>query len=122
LDDSLITALGITIIGMSLLFLSLVFFYGLLSFLTATIKDRSSTSTHPPDEEGGEAEIDHQEKIRVRAAALAIALARAEAEQRPGFAILPAPHEAVTDQPSSPWWNLHHQRLLSLNPDRRRSR
>jgi Na+-transporting methylmalonyl-CoA/oxaloacetate decarboxylase gamma subunit len=108
------TALAITAIGMTLLFLTLAFFYGLLSAMARFIEDRRSGNSDEavvaPD--GGDADAP------LRAAAIAVALARAGAEERavPRGAPLPP-------QPSpgpSPWWAAHHQRRLGPNPGVRR--
>jgi hypothetical protein len=112
--DTLPIALAITAIGMTLLFLTLAFFYGLLTLLTAAIRDGAgaevpgATAGQSPakpapggDEEGG----------RLRAAAIAVALARAEADA--GTA---APREGSVGA----WWALHHgQRLTRSNTARR---
>ena len=47
MDSALLTVLTISAIGMSLLFLSLVLFYGIISVLTAATRDRSSASLSP---------------------------------------------------------------------------
>ncbi len=105
----LMVVLVITAVGMTLLFLALAFFYGLLSLLTAAIQDRSreperNAATEPAEEEA-----------RLQAAALAVALARAEAE----LTASPTTGEATASLPVSPWWALHHQRRLTPHPTRR---
>ncbi len=126
MESSLFTAMTITVIGMSLLFLSLVAFYGLLSLLAAVTKDRHSpagptvgTGTRGSGEEG-------REEALLRAAAVAIALARAQAERRTEPARGPdtptgqarEPASTAGDRQVSPWWVLHHQRQMALKRDR----
>ena len=116
MDNALTTALLITVIGMTLLFGSLLLFYGLLSLLTATVKDRPSTTAQSTEEKEGA----RQHEMSLRAAAIAIALARAEAEQRSG----PPAVSGEVQSPSgivSPWWTLHHQRQLTPHQGTRRN-
>lgn len=125
MDNSLGIALIIAAVGMSLLFLSLAFFYGLLSFLTAAVKDKPKSPAQQAAgrEQGKAAEGRGEEKEpRLRAAAVAIALARAEAEAGYSLAATPAMDEPPGDQPVSPWWSLHHQRQMSLEPSAWRRR
>jgi Na+-transporting methylmalonyl-CoA/oxaloacetate decarboxylase gamma subunit len=114
LENSLVTALGLTAVGMTLLFLALAFFYGLLSLMMAVIKDHPSqtASTGELDAEPGE------QDLLLQAAAIAVALARAEAEQGLPLAGLPAHDESAGLV--SPWWALHHQRQLALSSKARR--
>jgi Na+-transporting methylmalonyl-CoA/oxaloacetate decarboxylase gamma subunit len=119
LENSVATALVITVIGMTLLFLSLLLFYGLLSLLTATVKDRPSPvaeSASAPTQASAE------EVTVLRAAAIAIALARAEAEQGAGLTAAPPLDVAGTEGQTSPWWAFHHQRQLARQGDARRDR
>jgi Na+-transporting methylmalonyl-CoA/oxaloacetate decarboxylase gamma subunit len=125
LDSSLGIALIITAIGMTLLFLSLVLFYGMLSLLTAVIKDKPT----PPaqrvvERDDGDTKEDRsrREESVLRAAAVAIALARAEMEQVSKFSAGIATGEASTRQPASLWWSLHHQRQLTPHPNAWRRR
>jgi hypothetical protein len=108
------TALAITAIGMTLLFLTLAFFYGLLSAMARFIEDRrpgsSDDAVVAPD--AGDAEA------ALRAAAIAVALARAGAEGR--AVSRGAPRQAVPSPGPSPWWAAHHQRRLDPNPPIRR--
>ena len=110
------TALAITAIGMTLLFLTLAFFYGLLSAMGSVIEDRRSGSKSvavtPPAANDREAAL--------RAAAIAVALARASAEE--GAASAGALLHAGPSSGTSPWWALHHQRSLGHNPPVRRPR
>lgn len=122
--SSLGISLIITAIGMTLLFLSLVLFYGMLSLLTAFIKDKPTPPTqHVVERNEGSTEKDRsrREESVLRAAAVAVALARAETEQSSKF---PAEitTEASTRQQASPWWSLHHQRQLTPYPNPRRRR
>lgn len=115
MDDSLVQVLIISAAGMTLLFLALAFFYGLLALVTSVARDRFAGSA-APTEAGVETEA------TLRAAAIAVALARAEAEQRP----IPAGERleggAVADGLVSPWWALHHQRQVASNSTMRRIR
>jgi hypothetical protein len=125
-------SLGITAIGMTLLFLALAFFYGLLSLMTSVMQDRRL----PPEPQAAgrrkaaqglqaakELESDRAAAeagpglVRRRAAAIAVALARAEAAATGPAPRPPAPQEAG---PASAWWALHHQRRLQ--PGTRRQR
>jgi len=126
LESSLFTALTITVIGMSLLFLSLVAFYGLLSLLAAATKDRRSLAARTVETGMRGAGDEDRDEALLRVTAVAIALARAQAERRiepePVSGALagqtggPAPTAA--DQQVSPWWALHHQRQMALKRDR----
>jgi Na+-transporting methylmalonyl-CoA/oxaloacetate decarboxylase gamma subunit len=125
LDNPLGIALLIAAVGMSLLFLSLAFFYGLLSFLTATVKDQpASPAQQAAGRDQGKAAEDkcEEEEPLLRAAAVAIALARAEAEVGHSLAATPAMDGTPGGQPVSPWWSLHHQRQMSLEPSAWRRR
>jgi hypothetical protein len=121
LENSLLTALTITVIGMSLLCLSLVLFYGLLSLLAGATKDRPSRASRTAEtgvREGGEK---GGEEALLRAAAVAIAMARAQAERttRPEWVVAaPAGDQGAADRQVSPWWALHHQRQMALKRDR----
>lgn len=111
--SSLVTALVITIIGMTLLFLTLALFYGLLSLMMAPIKDRPASADSL--EAKGEYVKGEEERDREEAAAIAVALARAEAEQEAGYAaarITTVPDGVATGQQVSSWWALHHQRQM----------
>ena len=125
MNNSLLMALIISAVGMTLLFLSLVVFYGLLTLLAAVVKDRPSTRSQKKTPRVGPGDmpaVDEQKDNLLQAAAVAIALARAEAKEGTshGAAVIPA--ETAADQPVSAWWSLHHQRQISANPDARRSR
>lgn len=122
MENSLAIALVIAAIGMSLLFLSLAFFYGLLSLLTATVRDRSPAAAQSEQaaaqgEEGG-----GREEAVLRAAAIAVALARAEAEHLASLTATPALDAVGTPRQESSWWTLHHQRQLTLQQNARRGR
>jgi Na+-transporting methylmalonyl-CoA/oxaloacetate decarboxylase gamma subunit len=110
LESSLATTLVITAIGMSLLFLSLVLFYGIISLLTAVTKQRPAKTWARMD---GATEPKAPPQVRaLRAAAIAIALARAESEASPARhrdAVVLTPG----DRTVSPWWQLHHQHQLA---------
>jgi Na+-transporting methylmalonyl-CoA/oxaloacetate decarboxylase gamma subunit len=125
LNNSLLMALVISAVGMTLLFLSLVVFYGLLTLLAALVKDRPSSVTEQTAKRVGTGDgkaNDEQKDALIQAAAVAIALARAEAGEGSGFGALAIPAEAAADQPVSAWWSLHHQRQISVTQGGRRSR
>jgi Na+-transporting methylmalonyl-CoA/oxaloacetate decarboxylase gamma subunit len=125
LNNSLLTALIISAIGMTLLFLSLVVLYGLLTLLAAVVKDGSSSVMRQTAKRKGTADgeaHDEQKDTLIQAAAVAIALARAEAEEGAGLGTIVIPAEAAADQPVSAWWSLHHQRQIGVTPGGRRSR
>lgn len=125
LDESLQIALAITVIGMTLLFLSLILFYGLITLLTAIVKDKPATSTQQATaEDGGKEKADTgaEGTAMLRAAAVVVVLARTEAEQRPSPALVPVTDETSVDRQVSPWWSLHHQRQVAPNPSAKRNR
>ena len=109
MDDPLVTVLIISAIGMSLLFLSLVLFYGIISLLTAATTDRPSASLESTAGTIAPSEVPTDRALR--AAVVAIALARAEAEGQAGKpgSVFPA----SGDRDLAPWWSLHHQHRLA---------
>ena len=114
-------SLGITAIGMTLLFLALAFFYGLLSFMTAVMQERRAPSLSGLQaaeglQPAGAGEGDPGEARR-RAAAIAVALARAEAAVTNSPAVPAGPQEA---NQVSAWWSLHHQRAMARQSGTRR--
>ena len=110
MENALVTALVISAIGISLLFLSLVLFYGIISLLTAVTRDRSATT---PGWTDVTAEQEDTPPARaLQAAAIAIALARAEAEGEAGIAS-DSVSLAPGDRDVTPWWSLHHQHRLA---------
>jgi hypothetical protein len=119
LDNSLFIALGITAIGMTLLFLALAFFYGLLSLMMVVIKDRP---THQAMLAGEQREEPDEGGELLRAVAVAVVMARAEAEQIAVLTGALATDEAGSSESVSPWWALHHQREVALGPETRRVR
>ncbi len=112
MDDTLLSALLITAIGMSLLFLVLAFFYGLLWLLTAVAQGRPAANLQARSPAPGP---EPEKEATLEAAAIAVALARARAIRRAGPPVSPA--DITT---ADPWWSLHHQRQLTLNPGTRR--
>jgi Na+-transporting methylmalonyl-CoA/oxaloacetate decarboxylase gamma subunit len=117
LENSLATALVITAIGMTLLFLSLVLFYGIIALLTAVTREgaRKPNGAAVAAEELGDA----IERRALQAAAIAVSLARAEAEQSRG-AFSDVPSLASGGRDVTPWWSMHHQhRLAEKNRPRR---
>lgn len=119
MEEPLVTALFITVVGMTLLFLSLVLFYGLLTLMTAVLKDRKQEQDGQGEYQGKkEAAQDGSDGVALQVAALAVALARAEVEQETGLAV----DEHGADGAASSWWALHHQRRLAREPKARRTR
>ena len=113
MENPLTTSLVISAIGISLLFLSLVLFYGILSLLTAITRERSKEAEQQEPEEHG------PEHRALQAAAIAIALARIDTAQGPGSAAQPAGASAGTLDITS-WWSVHHQQQLAGEKRRRR--
>ena len=106
MENPLTTSLVITAIGMTLLFLSLVLFYGILSLLTAITRERAKEAEQQKSEE-------HAPKHRaLQAAAIAIALARVEAAHGPGSAGEVADGSVGSHDVTS-WWSMHHQQRLA---------
>ncbi len=106
MENPLTTSLVITAIGMSLLFLSLVLFYGILSLLTAITRERAREA------ERQEPEVHASERRALQAAVIAIALARIEAAQGPGSAGKDAGVSAGALDTTA-WWSMHHQQRLA---------
>ncbi len=100
MDNPLLLSWIVAGAGLLLLFLALAFLYGLMTLMTALVRDR-------PGEEKGEQEARRQEAMLRRAAAIGVALARAEQET----GLIPAPEKEIT----SPWWTFHHHRQLTSN-------
>ena len=106
MDNSLITALTVSGIGLLMLFAALAFLYGLMYAMTALIKDRPSAKQEEP---APTVETDESATPAARrAAVIAVALARAELEQSPA-----GPLSAEVG--GSPWGQYHRRRLLNLN-------
>ena len=118
MDNPLVTVLVISVIGMSLLFLSLVLFYGIISLLTAVTRERSSAP--PGSADGAEVRKDAPAERALRAAAVAIALARAQARGAGKARDFLTPASADRDVTS--WWSLHHQHRLVRKGKTRRPR
>lgn len=114
MEEPLPVALVISAIGMTLLFLSLVLFYGMLSLLTSVTQERATASASPEAEPVGESEI------MLRAAAIAVAMARAEADAGPSPVSSRATVGIAGRGQISPWWALHHQRQMVTHPKARR--
>jgi Na+-transporting methylmalonyl-CoA/oxaloacetate decarboxylase gamma subunit len=113
----LVTALVISAIGMTLLFLSLVLFYGIISLLTAVTRERPATPSVRTEDTAEQ--NDAREERALQAAAVAIALARAEAERGAGKAG-DSGNVAAGDLDVTPWWSLHHQHQLAQEKRPRR--
>jgi Na+-transporting methylmalonyl-CoA/oxaloacetate decarboxylase gamma subunit len=109
-DNALGTALIISAIGITLLFLSLILFYGIISLLTAVTRDKPATTPRRTD--NSEEQRDEPGRRALQAAAIAIALARAEAEGEAGKASASI-SLASGDRNVTSWWSLHHQHRLA---------
>jgi Na+-transporting methylmalonyl-CoA/oxaloacetate decarboxylase gamma subunit len=116
-ENALGTALIISAIGISLLFLSLILFYGIIALLTAVTKDKPATP--PGRTESTELQTAAPAGRALQAAAIAIALARAEAEGEAGTASASV-SLASSDREITPWWSLHHQHRLARKGKPRR--
>jgi len=115
MDDPLMTALSVTGIGMLVLFVALVFLYGLMYLMTEFTKDRTETQAQEKRGRGGK----EQHDVRRRVAVIAVALARAEQES--GGYGRPEPWHDEHGQ-VSPWRAHHHQRRLARSLLRRWAR
>jgi hypothetical protein len=116
-DQELAVSLVISAVGITLLFLALLLFYGLLVLLTSVFKERPSTKAEGTAKgQPGAAETD----AMLQAAVIGVAVARAEADQASSLGGVHA-EEATTDARTvGPWWMLHHQRQVALRPGSRR--
>lgn len=112
MTDPLATAVLITVLGMGLLFLALVLFWGLLSLLTWQPRPRRAAGPGGEAETGAQAMGDRM----AWAAVAAVVVARAEAEavdhRDRGSAQAATSEGTPTPRPSA-WWSLHHQRRLA---------
>ncbi len=116
MDDPLTTALGVTGIGMLVLFLALAILYALMYALTELTKDRPEEGA----DEHGNGGADKQRVMRRRAALIAVAIARAEHDlNTAGFQ---EGQETTVRERVSPWRAHHHQRQLTHAPRPRRAR
>lgn len=123
MEDTLPVALGITAIGMTLLFLALGLIYGLLALLTAVVRDPSA-AVEPADVAAAvgtaAAASNGRGAARQRAAVAAVALARAEAEAGPVEVVSGSDRGDVAS--AGGWWALHHGRRLAAPPSPWRGR
>ena len=107
MDNSLVTVLVISAIGMSILFLSLVLFYGIISLLATVTRDRATAT---PERTAGEEEQRGVPADQIlRAAVVAITLARAGAQGKDASSF----SQASGERDLTPWWSLHHQHRLA---------
>ena len=135
MDNELLLALFITAVGMTLLFLSLALFYGLLTLMTRLFEDRPAEAggqapgglffrlrrpQAQPAAETPAAATAARSPDRLRAAVAAVAIARAEAEEVERAR--PQPGEDAARRETSAWWALHHQRRMDSHADTRRAR
>lgn len=109
MESSVATAVAITVVGMTLLFLTLVFFYGLMVLITTVLKDPQAAPEHSGGEAGKEP---REQEAMLRAAAIAVVMARAELEQRSSMAPTLVEEAGANPSTASPWWTFHHQRRL----------
>jgi len=133
MDDPLTISLVVTGIGMLMLFLALAVLYGLMVLMTrmtdirGLIKKRPEAETgeqgsreagsRKQEARGGEQEANNGKH---RAAVIGVALARAE--QQLSEVSAPGAEEATSSGRVSPWRALHHQRQLTFNLRKRRTR
>ena len=136
MDNELVLALFITAVGMTLLFLSLALFYGLLTLMTRLFADRPAEDggqdsgglfsrlrrpqAQPVAETPAASATAGRSPDRLRAAVVAVAIARAEAEEVERAR--PQPGEDAARRETSAWWALHHQRRMDSHADTRRAR
>jgi Na+-transporting methylmalonyl-CoA/oxaloacetate decarboxylase gamma subunit len=110
-DDPLIVALAITLVGMVLLFLALAFFYGLLSFIASALHEKEPPAPAPlAVDEAAQDQPAAAEDLMLQAAAIAVALARAEGDD--GLAPVAA---GPAGRALSPWWLLHQGRRMAAS-------
>jgi len=113
-DNPLIVAVAITVVGMILLFLALAFFYGLLSLISTALHDgvgapgAARAAKEAARDEADLPDPPAERELMHRAAAIAVALARAEGEAR--LAPVPA---GPAGEALSPWWSMHQGRRLA---------
>jgi hypothetical protein len=117
LDQDLIAALVISAVGITLLFLALALFYGLLVLLAAVFKGKASAGVGDPEPAGPKPE---RADAMLQAAAIGVALARADAERAPSRKVVPSGEVTAGSHSVSPWWALHHQRQVMQKPGSRR--
>lgn len=117
MENPLITVLMITVVGMGLLFLTLAFFYGMLTGMARGLRDRA----RPPQEEPAATaeEAPSSAATPWQAAAVAIALARGRVQSTPPGPV-PQAEAGSGPPPPSAWWSLHHQRRLASRASRGR--
>ena len=108
MSDIFLETVSISIVGIGLLFLALLFLTGLMFLLTALTRERTAAGpTVPavsPTHEAG--------ALRARAAVIGVALARSEHKSS-------SPPPPETETPVGGWRALHHQRQLNQYPPRR---
>ena len=117
MDQDLIAALVISAVGITLLFLALALFYGLLVLLAVVFKGQASVGVGGPEPAGPASET---ADTILRAAAIGVALARTDAEHPPNLDLIPDGDATAGSRSISPWWALHHQRQVMQKPGSRR--
>ena len=119
MDSPITVSLVISVIGMTLLFLTLLLFYFLLTLLGLASREQPAIEEPRATPESGSATF---EEGRSQAAVLGVALARVEAQSGPAPG-RSAPRGGGRSDPrrSSPWWDLHHARRLESSSRPRRS-
>jgi hypothetical protein len=100
---------------MSLLFLSLVLFYGIISLLATVTRDRTTAPTGRTTSEEQQQEVPAERMLRAAIVAVAMARAGAQSKATNSFS------QASGERDITPWWSLHHQhRLAGKGKTRRR--
>lgn len=124
MDSPLASALLITAIGATLLFLSLLLFYGLILLLMAASPGRIQTRDDKASLDQLELPIGsctaHEQEALAAAVAVAVARARSQAIAADGQADS-SEKDAANGAPST-WWMLHHQQKLVRDQGQRRGR
>jgi Na+-transporting methylmalonyl-CoA/oxaloacetate decarboxylase gamma subunit len=130
MENPLTISLVVTGIGMLMLFLALAVLYGLMVLMTRMTDIRGLIKKRPEAETGEQGDGGTREQasrgaeekgaMRRRAAVIGVALACAERELSAVGA--PGAEEATSSWRISPWRALHHQRQLTFNLRKRRTR
>jgi Na+-transporting methylmalonyl-CoA/oxaloacetate decarboxylase gamma subunit len=118
MDSPLVVSLVISVIGMTLLFLTLLLFYFLIVLLGSVSGEQPPVGEPRVPPESGSATFEEE---RLQAAVLGVSLARAETQSGPAPGRSAPRGGPSGPQRSSPWWDLHHARRLSPSARPRRS-
>lgn len=122
MDDPMNAALLISAVGMALLFLALLLFYGLIVLLGAfspqlTSSGRDNGAGHQVQ---GPPRTGSDSQRRALAAAVAVALARSVPRTPPGHAELDSSEQGTRSVAPSAWWTVYQQQRLSEDSALRR--